>query len=885
MKKKKAYIYTSLIVVAIFLVLFITKGIFPFGKNSLIWGDMHDQITAFYYHFYDSIIGNSSLLVNFSTSGGINFIGVLAYYILSPVSFVLLLFPREDIYLAVSILIAIKVLLCSLTCLYFIQTYFKKISCWLSIFLAVIYAFSGYSLIMYQITPWIDAMYLLPLVTIGLKKVLDLERPTFYITFLTISLITSFYVSLMTIIFIFLISLIYLLVYKDKLSRKKAIFSLGISTIISLLLACFVIVPAYLQISVSSRLGFNLSTLLNSGLGPITDKIAMFMFGGLMYAGIFLLIKNYSKNKQFLKFYIPSLLILLIPVIVEPVNKLLHFGSYVFFPYRFGFITMFLLIIGACYGFENHEFKTNSPATKTKIFILLISMVSIGGIIYLTRKFYHSFQIAIDTLTISSNRMLFVFLLITTLLAICACLFILLLYKKIDVYSLILIGVVTITHITCNVFLYMGIDFDQENLTSKYESLTMIEKNYEKGNYYRVKNNSYQYIMNSGMVMKYHTLDHFTSLTDKNNLLALKKLGYSSMWVKTYSKGGTLFTDALLANKYVMTDDKFSDEYYEYKKNYKSLKWYEQKQDISYGYFISNNFSIMNMKNSFEIQNKIYNSITGDSDLFTIIDDFDSNNIEVTKDNDIYNYEIIDKGSYTYLEKELTITDKSRVYLELLGGVINKDNENIYEKFNIYINDKLFMRNMPEENDNGLIDLGTYENEKVNIKLELLDDVYIDNITIGIMNNSKYEDFTSNNINTKVEFKKNKINIKVDSDKKQILFLPITYNDGYSATANKTKTDVIKVFDNYIGVMVDKGTNNITLSFVPKGFELTLIVSFVTLILTIILFKSNLYNKLIDNVILCNIAYYTYLFIYLVLLLFIYILMTICFMLSYFIYL
>ena len=124
MKKKKAYIYTSLIVVAIFLVLFITKGIFPFGKNSLIWGDMHDQITAFYYHFYDSIIGNSSLLVNFSTSGGINFIGVLAYYILSPVSFVLLLFPREDIYLAVSILIAIKVLLCSLTCLYFIQTYF-----------------------------------------------------------------------------------------------------------------------------------------------------------------------------------------------------------------------------------------------------------------------------------------------------------------------------------------------------------------------------------------------------------------------------------------------------------------------------------------------------------------------------------------------------------------------------------------------------------------------------------------------------------------------------------------------------------------------------------------------------------------------------------------
>jgi len=225
MKKEKLYrspyVITSVLVFFCFLLIFISKGIFPFGKNSLIWGDMHDQITAFYYHFYDSFRGSASLLVDFTTGGGVNFLGIMAYYILSPFTFLLLLFPREQIYLAVSIVVALKILVSSLTCLYFIRTYFKKLPNAISVLLAICYAFSGYSLFMYQITPWMDAMYLFPLVMIGLKKILDLEKPTWYIITLTTSLICSFYVSIMTVIFIFLASYIYLLMYKEKKGRKK----------------------------------------------------------------------------------------------------------------------------------------------------------------------------------------------------------------------------------------------------------------------------------------------------------------------------------------------------------------------------------------------------------------------------------------------------------------------------------------------------------------------------------------------------------------------------------------------------------------------------------------------------------------------------------------
>ena len=126
MRKLKPYIYTSLIVVLILTVLFCVKGIYPFGHNSLIWGDMHDQITAFYYHLYDAVYDNKSLLIDFTTSAGINFFGILAYYILSPFSLLVLLIPRSDIYLMVSVIIALKILMCSITCLYFLRTYFKN---------------------------------------------------------------------------------------------------------------------------------------------------------------------------------------------------------------------------------------------------------------------------------------------------------------------------------------------------------------------------------------------------------------------------------------------------------------------------------------------------------------------------------------------------------------------------------------------------------------------------------------------------------------------------------------------------------------------------------------------------------------------------------------
>ena len=151
------------------------------------------------------------------------------------------------------------------------------------------------------------------------------------------------------------------------------------------------------------------------------------------------------------------------------------------------------------------------------------------------------------------------------------------------------------------------------------------------------------------------------------------------------------------------------------------------------------------------------------------------------------------------------------------------------------------------------------------------------------MDLNKYDLFTKINLDTDITYTRNKVKIEVESDKKQLLFLPIAYNDGYNAKVNGNKVEVVKVFDNFIGVMVDEGENNITLSFIPKGFIVTLLISMITLIITIIILKTNLYYKILDIKWLHNIAYYGYMALYLLLVFIVYIMMTICFIISYFI--
>jgi len=838
-KKYKDYLITVSITVVIILSLFISKNIYPFGNNSLIWGDLYDQITAFYYYFYDAIKGSDSLLINFGSSGGTNFWGILTYYLMSPLSLLVLLVKREEIYLFLSVIIALKIVLCNITCQFMLKKLFKKMNSTLSILLSLLYGFSAYSISFYQIMPWIDAMYMLPIVLVGLKELLDNNKPRLYIISLILMIYFCFYISMMNIIWIFILAIFYIVNYSQKKEWGKKILSLGLTTLLSLGSALVIILPSYKQISISARMGYGLETLINSKLGPITDKIALFLFGPIIFIGLIFLIKNYKQNKKFLKFFIPSMILLLIPVMVEPVNKLLHFGSYASFTYRFGMITTLLLIVGAGHFFN--QIKLNKYKYDFKsIITIIITLITTLILCFITYNYYGTFQEGINHLTLSRNRLLIILFMAMFGLAFITNFLNVILHKGFNKINLLLISLITVVHIGCNVVVYMGIDHEQEMQRDVYESLLLMEKDSYDDNNFRYKTYIKDIIMNSGDITRYNTLDHFSSVSDGHNQLMLKRLGYTSYWTKTFSNGGNLFTDRILGNMYILDDEE--KDYYNYilSDKYGRFYLYQYTRDMAYGYLINHDITIDEKDNSFDISNKIYESITGQNDLFKTIEEYSTTN-----------------GRRKYTVK---VRGKGYLYLELYKSLDNIVNTDIYGHYNIYINNELVKKEIFDDFDNGVIDLGIFEDEEVVIEVETLKDEPLEVFELAVLDIDKLNTFTDNNYSEfDIKFRENKININIESDQEKILFLPIAYNKGYKATLNGQKTEVLKIYDNFIGIKANKGQNTIKISFVPEYFRLSLVISIMMILGTAIIINTNLYQKILEVKWLQNMAKYVYL--------------------------
>lgn len=843
---KKKYIVTSIVILGVLSVIFFIKGYYPFGSQSIIWSDMHEQITAMYYHFYDSIYNSKSLFVDFNSGGAINFVGVLAYYILSPFTLIILFFPRELIDNAVSIIVALKILLSGLTCLYFISKTFNKIDDNYKIILSLLYAFSSYSLTLYIITPWIDIVYLFPMLLLGLKKLLDLESSKLYIITLSISLICSFYITFIVLLFIIFSSFLYLYIFKKE-NIKKAIFHLGVATIISILIASVILIPSFIQIFASQRASINLAEIVNSKFGPLSDKIAYLFGSTILIVFSLLILLNFKKHKKFTIFLFLNLLLLGLPLIIEPINKMWHFGSYVYFCYRYGFIIVLFLIIGAGYYLTNLDSMKKYPIIASKIIPLLLLIITFIVMFVIFYKYRFRIFLAIDSLTFTRDKIALLSLFIVSLLIFITVLILFFTNKKESNFTIIFLYIITISQILFNSYFYFN-KYDSNYLYNQYNWMEEIyDINLLKDKYY-VKETNRILISNYGMVSDIRTFSNFTSLVDKTNYETMIMLGYDSYGNDTEAIGGNLFTDIILAQKYIISDRKISDSYYHYVNDIDNYLYIYEFSNLPFGFVINNNSSIKNAKNSMEASNIIYNSITNNDNIFDI--------------------EKLDA-----LENKYFISGKKRLYLDIDFNI--NDKRNNYNLFDIYVNGNLLYQSIPNTNRNGTLYLGEFLDEEVEIKIVSLKENNIKDINLGILDLQKIDDFLNNyGKNVDIEFNHNKMIISTNGNNNDLLFLPITYLDNYKCSTH----EIFRVYDNFIGIKLHDGENIIEISFIPKGFIIGIIISFIGIVFFIIweryLYKLNL-------TLLNNIFYYIYLVLFILLVSFYYIVLPILFIISF----
>lgn len=619
MKKYKDYFIVGGISTFILSILFVYFGIYPFGNNTILTGDLYTQVSALFYHLWDTIRGGGSLLVDYTSGAGESFFGIFAYYLVSPINLIVLLFKRNDIYLAISLVVALKIILSSITCLYSLKYIFKK-DILMFVPLSLLYAFSGYTLVCYQITSWMDVVYMFPLIVVGLKKLIDEDKPIMYGVTLFLTICFSFYLSYIMIIFIFLLAFIYIKNNVEKKDQKRAMLSIGIYTILPMLMSLFITYPALRQIFGSARTNIS-KNIFNNLLGCLFDKLNYFNISILLVVFTMLLIVERKNNKKFLKWYIPALLVLVIPYIVEPLNKVFHFMSYSFFPNRYGFILFYLLVVGGAYFFSaNNKNIKNKLDEKLKIILGVVSVILLIGIYFIVFRFvYKDLEVAVYSISMIYAKKAFIILSLLSIVIFGVC-FILNIFREEKTY-IVLMYIVIISNICFNAFLYIGLRDYQGMIKNSFGILEKVE-NKESSNYYKLKTdikNIDDFVVNGGIVSNYQALDHFTSLVSRNSLEFYKGLGYSSFWTMIFSSGGTLFSDSLVSNKYFLTDRDIDSSFYTLKSSDYGYNFYELNYDIGFGYLARNNFKL-DKSDTFSYQNKIYESITGNSDLFSVYD-------------------------------------------------------------------------------------------------------------------------------------------------------------------------------------------------------------------------------------------------------------------------
>lgn len=233
---------------ALTLLVYMLRGIAPFGDNTLAFSDAGGQYLSFWVYFRDAFLGKQDFLYALEKTLGGNIAGLYAYYGASPFELLFLLFSKEQAPLAMHLVVLLKLSCCGLT----MAVWFRH-SGGLdgrSLLLTAAYSLCGYNVCYFWSAMWLDGVILLPLVALGLRRLFEGKSPWLYLFSLAAAILFNYYIGYMLCLFSVLYGLFLLWnnwqSLKSTLWRRLGTFSLA--SLAAGALPAFLLVPAVLSL-------------------------------------------------------------------------------------------------------------------------------------------------------------------------------------------------------------------------------------------------------------------------------------------------------------------------------------------------------------------------------------------------------------------------------------------------------------------------------------------------------------------------------------------------------------------------------------------------------------------------------------------------------------
>lgn len=810
------YLISLILPLAIFLVLFAIKGISPFGKYVYLTSDMYHQYCPFFSEMSNKLQNGGSLLYSWNIGLGVNFTALFAYYLSSPLNFLLAFTPHAMTAPLMDMLIVIKMMLASLFFTIYVSKRFHSKSVIICIF-TMFYCMSGYTAAFAWNIMWLDCVAIFPLVMLGLERLVHKKKPFLFIIALGLSVLFNYYISIM-VVFAAVIYFICLLFLMDRSGERFAVIKriplFMISLAIAAGLAAVLLLPEIFAFQQSASSSSTFPTVFKAYHSFLQEFSRHMTYSPSytwlehypnIYCGVFciallplyFLCQKIPAKEKIVKGVIVGIFLFSFMFNVpEYIWHGFHFPNCL--PARQSFIYIFFVLI---MGFE-----AVSHFKHTRKRDIIISAEICAALLIITAVAYHGDKTIVDEDDFTYSLLL----ILLNAMFLGAYFVLFLLFRRnrsVRVFATLGLFAVAITECSTHMFntglgLVNYAEY-RKNDDNYAEILRRIDNDDPENEFYRVDQEAAR-TANDGSWYSYRSVNAFSSTSIAGISDFYKSFGTKASMNSYQRLGATNLLDMLLSSKYIISTTRLNenDPIKKFQFEYNGLYVYKNDYTLPLGYMIPEELAendpgkSTSVSSAINRQNLVFEEATGISDLFTNLYDLD--------DEKEYKFKAEHDGHY---------------YMTFTGTLPEEVTACIDEGENISFSDI--------KKHNRLIDLGYIRKDETMVLTSddemtgFVSYMDIDKLVEG------YDILSPTGLDiTYISDTEVKGTYKTDSSGRYMFSIP--YEKGWTVFVDGKKQETIPAMGAFLSFNTEAGEHEVVLKYTPYGLAPGVIISLVS---------------------------------------------------------
>ncbi len=872
-KSKKEFSYLAYcfgIPAVLYFLIYLSMGLHPLGNGSVLVLDLNGQYVYFYEALRNAVCGDNSLLYSFARQLGGEFLGIYAYYIASPLSYIVCLFPQSRILEALLCIFLIKAGISGFTMGYYLHKTADRLNKTNIVICSVLYSMCSYAVVQQHNSMWIDALMWLPLLTLGIEELIKNKKYKLYVIMLALTLLSNFYIGYMACIYTAAYFFFYYFAHNENSKNNpseesnhffKSLLRIGCFSVIAIGISMVIVASAYYSLQFGknefSNPNFSFSVrfdiidfitkLFPGSYDTVRPEGLPFVYCGvltLFCVPIYFLSKKFSTREKVFSCGLIAFFVLSFSI--NTIDMIWHgFQKPNWLNYRYSFMLCFFLIVLAYKGMG--QIRRTSSRTVGFIGALLILFLSVA------QKFeYHAvverisgkveFDQPLKTLEVI---WLSVFCVIMVGIILC----VMIRTKRRQTAALMLLVFVCIEAFGSGIV--NCVEFGNDVIYSTYSSYndfvgslrpltdSIVESD---PSFFRYEKNVHRKYCDN-MALNIRGLTNSTSTLNKETINFLKNLGYASKSHWSKYLGGNIITDSLLGIKYIIDSENADiSKYYDLTDlepvNVNKTDYYAYINDNALSLAYSVNNAVLdykfNGKTPMENINGLLNAMIGSEEtleFFVPVEIEEStSNLSTKTNSSYYEYRPEVSGSAATLTYTFTANTAAEYFFYLPSDYPRE--------VDLKVNNKSSGTFYASETTR-IISLGFFEEgETVNVGMTLKADVLY---TIPKVNSVYYidvdlaKDALSNLASEQMiisdDWKEHNIKGTYSTaNDLTTVFTTLPYDEGWKIYVDGNEIEYEKALEAVIAFKIDSaGEHTVEFKYAPKTFTLGLAISLLSL--------------------------------------------------------